>query len=83
MVCDPAKRITAIIISASDGQSYCIKQTVILLKEVITVIIISASEWQSYPIKQPVKRSKEFLLLSVPEMDKATTSGGLWSCQKR
>ena len=43
MDCDPAKRITVIIISASDGQSYPIKQTVILPKEEIIVIIISAS----------------------------------------
>ena len=52
-------------------------QTVILPKEVITVII-SASDGQSYPIKQTVKRSKELLLLSVPQMGKATPLNRLW-----
>ena len=46
-------------------------------KEVTTVIIISAPDGQSYPIKQTVEKSKELLLLSVPEVDKATTSDGL------
>ena len=73
----PKEVITVIIIIASDGQSYRIKRTVIPPKEVITVSIISAPDGQSYSIKQPVKRSKELLLLSAPEVDKATTSGGL------
>ena len=58
MDCDPAKRITVIIISASDGKSYPIKQTVILPKEDNNCYYYQCL-WQNYPIKWTVILPKE------------------------